>query len=212
MVNKSISPMPVVGGRKKRRVNQPSMKNTSPDSSIISGNAPGYLLNPSAQSTWRLYNAAYPAGLAMSTPLVSVAKHYSTFKFLPGTKVRWEPACSFNTSGRVFCGWTDNPEVMATLSTAATPSALGNFLQNMGTFQSFPVWQETDINFPTRLRRKRYDINQDLNNTNVDQLDRCAQQGFFAVVVGGNLLGTDSYGAMWYHDKVDVEGLQPSLT
>lgn len=157
---------------------------------------------------------------AITSPGVSVAGYYSTGVFRPGTQIRWEPGCSFTTSGRVIVGFTDNPEVIAKLS-ALYFQAFGGVsgAYNEYVFQirglernvSFPVWQETSIPFPTRTRRKAFDADVDGYDGSDDQTvqTRC-QMAMFAVIIGApELVGI---GTFWYHDELDVEGLHNRIT
>lgn len=149
----------------------------------------------------------------------TIASYYSSARFLPGTKLKWEPSCSFTTSGRVYVGFCDNPEVVRTIlslqntfrasSLLADYNAYANAVKSLGSTISFPVWQETEIPFPTRLRRKRFDI--DEATLTVDSLDRSMQTAMFAAIEGGP--GTAStVGNFWYHDVLDVEGLHSVAT
>jgi hypothetical protein len=74
---------------------------------------------------------------------------------------------------------------------------------------SFPIWQETEINFPSKLRRKMFDTNNSIT-FDVNILDRCAQIAMFVAVDGAP--ATTSVGSFWFHDKLHVEGIQPTLT
>jgi hypothetical protein len=139
----------------------------------------------------------------------SIASYYSTAKFIPGTKVRWEPSVSFTTPGRVYVGFTDNPETMTTFLSALTQTDWNNLVKGLGDVISFPIWQETEINFPSKLRRKMFDTNNSIT-FDVNILDRCAQIAMFVAVDGAP--ATTSVGSFWFHDKLHVEGIQPTLT
>lgn len=56
----------------------------------------------------------------------SIASHYSAGVYRPGTSIRWEPSVSFNTSGRVIVGFTDNPEAIETLTALAELANTGD--------------------------------------------------------------------------------------
>ena len=144
----------------------------SGDSTIIKYSAIGVTLSTlgttGTSAMTRTYVPGFTSVLANNVG-PGIVRSYSTAKFLPGTTIRWEPSVSFTTSGRVLVGFTDNPEMMVALTTAFDTYALtptnanyevyANLIRGLGSVKSFPVWQETDVAFPTRLRRKRFDTN-----------------------------------------------------
>lgn len=161
----------------------------------------------------RLANAAGP----------SVVSYYATSVFRPGTTVRWEPTVSPTLGGRMFVGFTTNPEVMVNLYNAleayevtpnpATYSAYSNLVKGLSNMVSFPLWTERDMQVPTKLRRKRFDCNQSILVNNVDQCDRSVQVAMFACADGyGTITNGTSIGSFWYNDVVDVEGLSGVAT
>lgn len=202
-----------MGGVRKRRLRQPTMsqngantilKYSSIGTSVVtdaSGNA-----QPN-----RKYIPGYPADLVNAVG-ADVASFYSTGKFLPGTHARWEPSVSFTTTGRVFVGFTDNPEIIEAMETTrlATPATYRNQVKALENVISFPIWQETEIPFPSKLRRKRFDCNETVANT-ADVYDRSCQIAMFACIEGGPAAAT-TMGSFWFHDVIDVEGLHAVLT
>lgn len=207
------------GGVRKRRNTQPGMTPTSPDSSIVKYSALGLgLVTNSTLGSATYYRSYIPGnGNAITNAAgPSVVSYYSTGKFLAGTRIRWEPSVSFTTSGRVYVGFTDNPELMVNLNAAralyeGTPTlanytAYANAVKSLGTIQSFPVWQETDIVFPLETRRKRFDCNVTVDYGSTDVLDRSAQRAMYVAFDGGPATPT-ALGSFWYHDVVSVEGM-----
>lgn len=176
-------------------------------------------------ATRRLYIPGYDTTVGVDTAdLISnagttIASYYSSAKFLPGTKVKWEPSCSFTTAGRVYVGFCDNPEVVRTILTSQNTfrtsglvvdyNTYANAVKSLGSTISFPVWQETEIPFPSKLRRKRFDI--DETTLTVDSLDRTMQTAMFVAIEGGPAVNT-VVGNFWFHDAVDVEGLHAVAT
>lgn len=164
------------------------------------------------------------AGLITSAG-AEVVGFYSSARFMPGTRVKWEPSVSFTTSGRIYVGFTDSPEVANTINTAmeavqtaatvaAAQAAYDTYsasVKALGSTISFPVWQETEIPFPTRMRRKRFDVNE-AAATGIDTLDRSMQTAMFVAAEGVPTAGTTVLGNFWYHDVVDVEGLHATAT
>lgn len=208
MARKQKTTNPVNGGVRRRRTTAPRM---SPNGSVIEYSVLGATVTSDAASlgrSSRVYCPGTPDFLANATG-PNVCSFYSTGKFLPGSKIRWEPSVSFTTSGRIYVGFTDNPEVAKTIFPLAGTTYV-NAIKGLGDVISFPVWQETDVNFPSRLRRKMFDTNISIDYTNVDVLDRSVQTFMFVAVDG--VPASTALGSFWYHDKVMVEGLQAVAT
>lgn len=209
-------------GVRRRRNRQPTMSGSG-DSTVIKYSALGGTLVNNVAVGGTVHSRWYVPGLAAGLPQSAgpaIVGSYSTGKFLPGTRIKWEPSVSFTTSGRVLVGFTDNPEVISTFQglidnyvSAPIPANFIPYLnavRGLGSVVSFPVWQETMINFPTRLRRKRFDVNRTVT-ADPDIIDRSAQTAMF-VVVDGVTESTVGLGSFWYHDIVDAEGVQPVVT
>lgn len=208
---------PVSGGVRRRRNRMP-MLNGSGDHAIVKYSTLGETLTTGTGTNQgvvtRYYIPGFPGGLTNSSG-ASVVSYYSTAKFTPGTRIKWEPAVSFTTAGRVIVGFTDNPEVISAIAALASNAATNyasyvNAVRSLGSVVSFPVWQETEIPFPTRLRRKRFDTNVTPTASNVDQMDRSAQTVMWVAVEGAPV--STSLGSFWYHDVVDVEGVMGVTT
>jgi hypothetical protein len=213
-------------GVRRRRSAAPRIE-TSGDTAVLRYNCSGTNRDFNASglgATRRIYipgfdsNFGTDAADIVTNAGTTIASYYSSAKFLPGTKIRWEPSCSFTTAGRVFVGFCDNPEVVRTILTAQNTfrtsgltsdyNTYANYVKALGSTISFPVWQETEIPFPTRLRRKRFDI--DESTLTVDSLDRNMQTAMFVCLEGG--LGAAVVGNFWYHDVLEVEGLHAIAT
>lgn len=190
------------------------MQRTTDDSSVVRYQAIGATLTSDTAGTGftaRSYIPGFTGQLANSfgPGIVGV---YSTGKFLPGTRIRWEPSVSFVTTGRIYVGFTDNPEVAAAIDGLGTTALKVTACKGLGNVVSFPVWQETDINFPTRLRRKTFDVNATVVTSNVDVLDRCMQQFMCIAIDGAPTAVSTNLGSFVYHDVVSVEGINPIAT
>lgn len=224
MANGKYTPNPVKGGIKRRKRAQPSVDPLSSDASIIRYNTVGDNVDTTgsyaAAAGSRVYIPGSPNGMPPSAPGPRIVANYSTGKFLPGTSVRWEPSVSFTQSGRIYVGFTDNPEViedvsnrLATYLVTPNSTTYGNLaavVKGFGNVMSFPVWQETSIQVPSRLRRKRFDTNANAS-TDADILDRSAQIAMFYVADGVNELEA-FLGSFHYHDVVQVEGVTLTIT
>lgn len=206
--------------RKRRNANPESIRGG--DSTVVKYKTIGSsMFSPSGSpgaATWRPYIPGNGFGLAF-TGGTSIVGKYSTGVFRPGTRIRWEPSVSPTIGGRVFLGFSDNPEVMEKLlakwiayndlPNELNYTAYANAVKALANVVSWPLWQEHDIAVPTRLRRKRFDCNLLTTFTDVNILDRSAQTMMFAVFDGFNVdpEGSQFLGSFWYHDVVDVEGL-----
>lgn len=206
---KQNAQMPVTGGVRRRRNTAPAM---ATDGSLIKYNVQGSTLATGSVSSTILYDRYYVPGF--TTALVNptgpdLVASYSTGKFEPGCKIRWEPAVSFSTAGRVYVGFTDNPEVIAAIF-GLTGQNRVDAIKSLGSTVSFPVWQETEVNFPSRTRRKRFDCNSTVVRDAIDVLDRSCQCVMFCALEGSPVNTT--LGNFWFHDRVSVEGLHGLLT
>ncbi len=214
-------------GVRRRRSATPRLESNG-DGAVLRYNCSGVTQNMNASgvgATRRLYIPGYDTNVGadaadiISNAGTTIASYYSSAKFLPGTKVKWEPSCSFTTAGRVYVGFCDNPEVVRSVLTlentfrtsglVADYNAYANAVKSLGSTISFPVWQETEIPFPTKLRRKRFDI--DETTLSVDSLDRTMQTAMFVAIEGGPAVITVA-GNFWFHDVLDVEGLHAVAT
>lgn len=201
-----------VSGGTRRRRNVMPQSSPAGDSSLIKYSALGSTITTSSSGIAPGYRSYIPG---KATDLVSVAGpaivgYYSTAVFKPGTKIRWEPSISFSTAGRVFCGFSDNYEVLNAFSNASTSADQVTVVKGLGSLISFPAWQETDIAFPTRTRRKRFDVNETTGGTITEaEYNRSCQTTFYFAIEGAN---STTYGSFWYHDVVDVEGVHNVAT
>lgn len=213
MAKSRTRPPPVTGGVRARRNTAPAMTSVSGDASVIKYSCNMAALNSDTTGSatrGRFYVGGYTLNLSQTIG-PDVVNNYSTCVFRPGTKIRWEPSCSFNTSGRVICAFTDNPEVMQTWASITDNALRINFIQAFGNTRSFPIWQETDIPFPTMTRRKRFSTDRNPDTLSTNDMERSCQVLFMHGVVGAPPTQND-LGRIWCHDVVHVEGIKPPLT
>lgn len=203
---------PVKGGVRRRRNTQATVDTHSADTSLVEYRALSATLQSNATSVAqyeRFYVPGLPGGLANPTG-TSIVSYYSTGKFTNKTSVRWEPSVSFTTTGRLFVAFTDNPEVISTISGSfTTPATFSAYVRGMGNVVSFPVWQETDIVIPTRLRRKMFDTNSSITAT-PDILDRSCQ--IYMCVCAEGVPASTTLGGFAFKDSVIVEGIHSIAT
>lgn len=210
----------------RRRPNlQARVQNTSRNTSAVKYNTIGVTV--SQPSGWnatpfmRFYvgglktydSDTFAAGFGPSTGR-DIVSSYSTCKFLPGTSLSWSPSVGFTTSGRVFIGFTDNPEVAALIynqyvADYATGdfTAYSGYVKSLGDVVSHHVFEEFTLAIPTRLRRKMFDVNSTITlSGGTEILDRSGQVFMFGIVEGGT--GAATWGSVHYHDNVAVEGIR----
>lgn len=211
---------PVTGGVRRKRNRPPTMANRG-SGTIVEYSSLGQVqgVTPGGYAVMSRDYVPGAVGPLVQSAGVRVVGNYSTAKFLPGTKIRWEPSVSFTTTGRIFAGFTDNPEVAAVISTAINNAfttglpadflLVVNLVKGLGNVASWPVWQETELTVPSKLRRKMFDVNETYSNTDTNILDRSGQVFMFSA--GEGLPANTTLGGFWYHDKVMVEGLRPAL-
>lgn len=202
--------MPVKGGTRRNRNKQPNINSTSSDSSVVRYQTLSNTISSAADGTATQLRQYIPgnANFMANTTGAAIVSYYSTGKFMPGTAIRWEPSCSFNTTGRIYVGFSDNPEFAIVWQAAAAATRL-NLVRGLGSVISFPVWQETNIPFPSRLRRKMFDINSTATGDTND-LDRCMQMCMFVGLDAGPV--SQTVGSFWFKDVVAVEGVHSVAT
>lgn len=197
----------VAGTAKRRRRNNrtPSIRGTDSNQNVryatlgisISSSAGGV-----SEGYYRAYIPGSSSGLtAPSGP--SICSFYSTGKFLPGTTAEWVPSVGFTTSGRVYVGYTDNPELVATIAGLSGVS-YATAVKSLGDVISFPVYQNEKWAVPTKLRKKMFDANA-LWVATADVLDRCMQTTMFVYIEGAP--SSTVLGGMRFEDNVMVEGI-----
>lgn len=211
---------PLTGStRAKRYRTGPITTPTGADGSVIKYRAVGAtcIARSGLGGIRRLYTPGFGNGLATSSGPI-VVSCYSTGVFKPGTRISWEPSLSPTSGGRIFVGFTDNPEVMKTIIDLfevynATPNAdtYSNYatgVKGLGNVASHPAWMEFDIAVPLRQRRKMFDVQNVMTVTNLESLDRSAQTGMFVAFEGLTGVGEGAgIGSFVYQDIVAVEGL-----
>lgn len=217
MAKRQYANQPVNGGVRKRRNSAPTSDGTRIKYNAVQQAFPTVTSGYTGEIRSYVPGLKPPLAQTVGPELVS---YYSTGKFLPGTSARWEPSVSFTTTGRVFVGFTDNPEVATSIATlfgtaltAGTAAAWGDYanaVKGLGSLQSWPVWQETEVSVPSNLRRKMFDVNETLT-IGPDVLDR-SMQTLMAVAIEGLPGGVGNPGGFWFHDNVQVEGLHGTLT
>jgi len=202
----------VARNQPRRRVNQSVRGSVGSDRTTLGYRSIGATITTDTDGLaayGRHYIPGYTGGALVSSAGVAVANYYSDGKFNPGSRIKWVPEQGFTTTGRVYVGFTTNAEIMAGWD-GMTQAARNNFVRSLGNAISFPIYQETEIQVPTELRRRLFDINANVALNSVDVLDRCCQTLLVCVIIGAPAIKTA--GAFEFYDNVYLEGLNAYAT
>jgi hypothetical protein len=142
--------------------------------------------------------------------LSAIGQLYSTYRYMPGTTFHWVPQVSMSTAGVVYVGFTDNVEIIANYAAAGTLAAKLVIVKSLANLRSYPVWQQWNFSLPPKLRRKRFDVNNNFTVSNADELDRSVQGAWLFGVEGTT---ASAQIARPYRSVIlDVEGLKATAT
>lgn len=194
-----------VSRRRKRNNKTLSIRGTDQSQNVRYATL-GITLNTGASGIVDGYYRAYIPGNASGLVAASgpaICSYYSTGKFMPGTTAEWIPSVGFTTSGRVYVGYTDNPELAVHIA-GTTGSTFANHVKGLGDVISFPVYQSEKWVVPTKLRRRMFDCNASIV-ASADNFDRSMQTTMFVYVEGAP--ATTAIGGMRFEDNVLVEGI-----
>lgn len=227
-MNPNLTRGPVT--ERKSRYSQPKMSSLNGDTSVVAYRLPGRIedLYPVIQGTggYRLFAGGNRSGLpggGLTFAGVDIVSKYNTCKFLPGTTITWEPSIGSNNPGRLHYCFVDSPEMVYTLTQLAAAweldsgniikfNAYQNAIATCGNACSFPLWMEKSIQVPTKLRRREFTVDPQLEasgdnrNSITSSYDRSVQVGFFYFIVAPNTVPS-TVGSFIYSDKVQVSGL-----
>lgn len=94
---------------------------------------------------------AVTVSFIVSSSIRVVASQYQEYKYLPGTKLHWEPRVPVTSTGNYWVGWVDNPELLLRLRSSA-PIDRAALIRSIDTMRVYPIWQAstTPIGPPRR--------------------------------------------------------------
>lgn len=94
---------------------------------------------------------AVTVSFIVSSSIRVVASQYQEYKYLPGTKLHWEPRVPVTSTGNYWVGWVDNPELLLRLRSSA-PIDRAAIIRSIDTMRVYPIWQAstTPIGPPRR--------------------------------------------------------------
>lgn len=212
---------------RRRRMTVPSMDKTSGDAAVVKYRTEGATLAAAASADHRLFIGGNTNGLqAGRSPGPIVVSCYNNYRFMPGTRIKWEPSVGSTATGRLYYCFLDNSELIARMMemytnwradpTSTNYNTIASAIRSVGNCESFPIWMEKEITFPTYSRKKQYSVETQYEfdySTPADRerhyntVDRTTQKGFFYIVLGAEAPSTGNFGSFWYHDVVQVQGV-----
>lgn len=119
------------------------------------------------------------------TPLMDVAKLYSSFLFQPGTKMHYIPSVGLNEKGTVSVCFINNSELADyCLNSGRTTTEIRDVVLGASNTVTHAVWQEFTYPMNLPARRKRFDTNRSSPLSSESTLDRTCQ-GVFVFYASG---------------------------
>lgn len=123
------------------------------------------------------------------TPLMDVAKLYSSFLFQPGTKMHYIPTVGLNEKGTVSVCFVNNSELSDyCLNSGRTTTEIRDVVLGASNTVTHAVWQEFTYAMNLPARRKRFDTNRAGALSTESTLDRTCQ-GVFIFYASGITAG-----------------------
>ncbi len=134
-----------------------------------------------------------------------VARNFETYK-VNRYCLHYTPAVGTTTSGKVWVGYTDNPEIIYKAIGTYTTSDLLNIVKTLRHNNVFPVWQSWTMNVPNIApRRKMYSIDTTAAGSS-EIVDRCTHGAFIVALEGGP--ATTNVGVLTASHEFALRGLQ----
>jgi hypothetical protein len=134
----------------------------------------------------------YPNGMQLLAPAVTggnadaggaVLKNYQLYKF-QSAKLIYTPSCGSTTSGQVWIGYYDNPEIIYKAWTNVYNTSTKLSLAQTATHSIVtPVWQAAEISAPMTTRRPKYVVDSTNPSTMVEIDAAC--HGCFIICTNG---------------------------
>jgi hypothetical protein len=142
--------------------------------------------------------------------LQGIAAFYNEYVY-ESLVVEWLPLIAPGTADagtRVYIGYVDNPEVIATLTAASAPTTVGA-VKGIRNFKAFNAWEHFRYSVPLTRRVKAFNVNTVTVHTDAEINGRSCQG---AVVMGlDSLTAAGTYGAWRTYYTVRLKGLQTQV-
>lgn len=192
----------VLGLTSAQRPPRPSLRMTgSGDISAVAGSSALMDMNTSNVASW--VGAVDPTALPVIT---HVARNFETYK-VNRHALHYTPAVGTTTPGKVWVGYTDNPEIIYKAVTG--DYSQGDLLSIVKTLRHsnvFPVWQSWTMNLPSiAARRKMYSV--DLTAASSAEVVDRTTHGAFLVCLEGTPSATN-VGVVTASYEYALRGLQ----
>jgi hypothetical protein len=132
-------------------------------------------------------------GFVVSSSIRQVAACYQEYKYLPGTKLHWEPRVAVTSTGNYWIGYIDNPELIIRFMDGANTIERAAIARSIDTMRIYPIWQSASCSIGPS-RRSSYNVNvtldTDINNVprsaRIAEIERSCQGAFIFLIEGGN--------------------------
>lgn len=202
--NPRTAGMTTVGRRKMNR--SVTVRGLGSENSTVKYRTSGTIVNT---TTSNMYNRHFIPGYIYAEIYANagtnIVANYQEAKFVPGTVARWVPTVGTTTSGRINIAFITNPESMLAYDNLSTDATRLAFIQGVGNYDSYPIWQEFTVSVPTYLRHRMYSTNVTADLTSVVSLDRACQVYMIALVTGAPTATV--VGQFDFTDNVAMQGL-----
>lgn len=93
----------------------------------------------------------------VSSSIRVLASQYQEYKYLPGTKLHWEPRVPVTSTGNYWVGWVDSPELLLKIRSSA-PIDRAAIIRSIDTMRVYPIWQSSTTSIGPS-RRPFYNTN-----------------------------------------------------
>ena len=205
--NPRTAGLATVGRRKMNR--SVSVRGLGSEHSTVKYRTSGVIINTTTKTIYnRHFIPGYITSEIYANAGTNVVANYQEAKFVPGTVARWIPSVGTTTSGRINIAFVTNPELMLAYDLLSTDEARLAFIQGIGNYESYPVWQEFTVSVPTYLRHRMYSVNFTAALTDIVSLDRSCQVYMISILTGAP--AETAVGQFDFTDNVVMQGLAAS--
>lgn len=141
-----------------------------------------------------------------------VGRYFQKGLFLPGTFVKYIPSVGLNTPGNIIMGFLDSPDMIRAFSALTTQTAALNFIRDLSSARTAPVWQELTMPLTQAPRRKVFIVDPSIPSDSNDQLDQSVQGAYVWALFGATAPTADTaYGQLMIHAKMRFEEVKSHI-
>lgn len=140
----------------------------------------------------------------------NVGRYFQKGLYLPGTFIKYIPAVGLNTNGNIIMGFIDSPDLMRIWTTLTAGSQL-NFIRDLSSAKTGPLWQELTFPITQQPRRKNFMVDSFIAE-NIDSLDLAVQGLVVWCIYGVDTPVADkTFGQLQVHCKLKFEEVKSFL-